>query len=74
MARISSIASKPLFPTVATNPRRKDSCGFHSMKIILRNPGITYEDFVAKGGRPVDVRWDIAHGNVTTTKPRRARK
>jgi hypothetical protein len=72
MARISEFAGKPLFAKVSSNPRRSDSYGHKSMAIILRKPGIAYEDFVAKGGRSADLRYDIAHGHVTTRKPRRA--
>jgi hypothetical protein len=70
MPRISEFAGKPLFAKVASNPRRPDSHGHKSMAIILRKPGITYEDFLAKGGRNGDLRYDTVHGHVTTRKPR----
>jgi hypothetical protein len=51
-------------PQTYQNPRRKDSHGYRSLQIIIDNPGITTEEFIAKGGRLNDLRWDIAHGNV----------
>lgn len=46
------------------NPRRKGSHGYKSLQLIIDNPGITAEEFVAKGGRNVDLRWDLKAGNV----------
>ena len=66
----ATIAGKPLYPATNDNPRRKGTHGHKSMAIILRHPGISYEDFIAKGGRYRDLWWDMEHGNVTTTKPR----
>jgi hypothetical protein len=74
MSRSSELAGKALFPKVKGNPRRKDSFGYHSFEIVRRTPGITYDDFIAKGGRNSDVRYDLAHGHLTTTKPRAAAK
>jgi hypothetical protein len=41
------------------------SHGFKSFQIILDNPAITVEDFIAKGGRSVDLNWDMKMGRVT---------
>ena len=57
-------AGHKLTATVEANGRRKGSHGFNSLQIILDNPGITQEDYIAKGGRLNDLRWDIAHGSV----------
>lgn len=46
------------------NPRRKTSHGFKSIQIIIDKPGISYDDYLAAGGRLVDLRWDIKNGNV----------
>ena len=46
------------------NPRRKGTRGWHSFEIILKNPGIVYEQYIAKGGRRQDLDWDWAKGNV----------
>ena len=54
-------AGKKLYPLVEANPRQAGSHGWHSIKIILENPGITYEDFIAAGGLNHGLRWDIDH-------------
>lgn len=51
-------------PPYYENPRRQNSHGHRSLQIIIDNPGITTEEFLAKGGRSNDLRWDLAHGNV----------
>lgn len=48
------------------NPRRAGSHGYRSLQIIIDHPGITTEEYIAKGGRLNDLRWDLAHGNVRT--------
>ena len=52
------------------NPRRPGSHGWRSMSIIIErgSEGISYEDFIQDGGRAVDLRWDIEHGNVVVKK------
>lgn len=55
---------KRLTPLISKNPRRQDSSGFRSLQIIITNPGISTEQFVAQGGKLNDLRWDIAKGNV----------
>lgn len=62
--RKSEYSGKKLTATVAENPRRAGSSGHKSMAIILGKPGIVFEDFLAAGGRAVDLRWDIAHNAV----------
>lgn len=57
-------AGKRLFPADANNPRRKGSHGFHSLQVVIDNPGINHEDYLTMGGRNNDLRWDITHGNV----------
>ena len=50
---------------LAENPRRETAKGYKSMAIIMAHPqGISYEDFLAQGGRRVDLAWDLIHGNV----------
>lgn len=45
------------------NPRREGSHGYRSMQILLDNrDGISYEEFISKGGRRQDLAWDVAHG------------
>jgi hypothetical protein len=73
--RKATAAGQKLFPAdfhnaritpeyIGTNPRRKGSHGYRSLQIIIDNPGIITEDYLSKGGRLNDLRWDIAHGNV----------
>jgi len=64
--RSSQFNGKKLFPAngLSENPRRNGTSGHKSMSIILASPGITFEDFVADGGRAQDLRWDIAHNAV----------
>jgi hypothetical protein len=50
---------------LTTNPRRAGTNGFISFEILLANPeGLQYEDYLAAGGRRVDLAWDLAHDNV----------
>lgn len=51
-------------PLTYQNPRRNGSHGYRSLQIIIDSPGITTGDYLVKGGRLNDLRWDIAHGNV----------
>lgn len=47
------------------NPRREGTKGYASFAVMLASPnGIKYEDFLAAGGRRVDLAWDLVHGNV----------
>ncbi len=48
------------------NPRREGSHGYNSMEIIVNagKKGILYEDFIAAGGRRVDLAWDYEKENV----------
>lgn len=49
------------------NPRRPGSFGHRSLGIICEDPGITYEEFQARGGRLRDLDWDIRFENATAT-------
>lgn len=66
--RKSSNNGLKLYPKegLTENPRREGTHGHKSMQIILDNPGISYEEFIAQGGRAQDLRWDMLHGTVTT--------
>ena len=46
------------------NPRREGTHGHRSMEIVLKHPGITYEDYTAKGGRRVDLKGSLELGEV----------
>lgn len=60
----SQYAGKKIHAKVKVNPRRTGTHGFRSMAIILENDGLTYEQYIEKGGRNNDLRWDIEHDNV----------
>lgn len=60
----SKYAGKKLHATGKENTRRVGTHGHKSMGIILANKGITFEDYVKKGGRPNDLEWDVGKGNV----------
>jgi hypothetical protein len=78
--RKASFAGKQLYPDASLlgsndneaegstptyqNPRRKTSAGYRSLQIIIDHPGITSEDYVTRGGRLNDLRWDVDHGHV----------
>ena len=66
--RISKFEGKviKLSPDIKINPRRETSFGYKSMEIVIAaKNGITYEEYIRKGGRRQDLAWDIAHGYVT---------
>lgn len=50
-----------------TNPRRDGTWGYKSFDIILSagDEGISYENYLAKGGRNKDLTWDWNHGYVS---------
>jgi hypothetical protein len=71
--RASQYAGKTLIGAVkenqegaVVNPRRDGTPGHKSLGLILAagKTGISYEDFIAGGGRNQDLLWDIAHDNV----------
>lgn len=68
---------KKLYPTKAVakeNPRRatakdrsgkeRESNGHRALEFIRKNPGATYEQFLAAKLRPADLRWDVKLGRV----------
>lgn len=54
-------AGKTIYPKCRKNPRRKvGGKGWLSYEIILgKSEGVPYEEYVANGGRPQDLQWDI---------------
>lgn len=71
--RKPTAAGKKIYPALISNddgagtylnPRRVTSHGYRSLQIVIDNPGITQEEYLTKGGRLNDLRWDIARGNV----------
>jgi hypothetical protein len=50
------------------NHRKTGTFGYHSMQIIIDHPGISYEDYITKGGRSNDLAWDIKRYHVVARK------
>jgi hypothetical protein len=63
--RNSGYEGKMISALVAENPRRQNTHGFHSMGILI-NAGepVSYEAYIAQGGRRQDLAWDIQKGNA----------
>ena len=63
--RNSGFEGKMLKCLVDKNPRRQNTHGFHSMGILI-NAGepVSYESYVAQGGRRQDLAWDVKKGYV----------
>lgn len=64
--RSSAFEGKTLKAKTTDNPRREGTHGHKSMAIIIAAgpKGILYEDFIAAGGRRVDLAWDFARDAV----------
>jgi hypothetical protein len=63
--RNSGYEGKMIKCLVEKNPRRQNTHGFHSMGILI-NAGepVSYESYIAQGGRRQDLAWDIEKGNA----------
>ena len=61
--RNSGFEGKMIKCLVEKNPRRQNTHGFHSMGILI-NAGepVSYESYIAQGGRRQDLAWDIQKG------------
>jgi hypothetical protein len=55
---------KRFFALCTVNVRREGSFGHTSLQIIMDNPGITGDEFLAKGGRLKDLRFDLQQQRV----------
>lgn len=64
--RVSQFAGKTIIRLVKGNPRREDTFGYRSWNLLKK--GMTYEQYIAAGGRRVDLAWDIMKGNVKLSK------
>lgn len=64
--RTASNNGRTITAIVETNPRREGTHGHKSMEIVLKagKNGIKYEDYIAAGGRPNDLAWDLDHKSV----------
>jgi hypothetical protein len=55
-------ADAKIIKVSAENPRRKGTFGFKSFAKIINN--MTVSQYVERGGRMKDLRWDLQHGYV----------
>jgi len=62
--RVATFAGKRITVLIDHNPRREGVPGWHSFNIMMANPGITYEEFLEKGGRREDLKWDFDRNRV----------
>lgn len=53
-----------LYPLVEENPRREGTLAAKMMQFIMDEPGISYEDYCAKGGLAKDLKYDIDRNRV----------
>lgn len=55
-------AGKTIFAKKQVNPRRAGTKGWHSYELFREKAdGMPYADYIAAGGRAVDLDWDIKH-------------
>lgn len=64
--RKGKFTGKHLFPSddLTENPRREGTQAHKSMSIIIKAPGVAFEDFIASGGKTSNLSWDIDHHRV----------
>lgn len=61
--RPSRFANMLIFKAVEGNPRRKKTgVGFLAFENVY--DGMTYEEYIGKGGRSNDLAYDIKHNNL----------
>ena len=60
----SRFSGKLIRSTVDKNPRREGTRGHKSHEILsnLEGQPISFEDYKSKGGRTIDIEWDISKG------------
>ncbi|MAE81412.1 MAG: hypothetical protein CMB80_01660 [Flammeovirgaceae bacterium] len=61
-------ANAKIYPMTDINPRKEKTIAYHAFQIILDNPGITYEDYLSKGGRYNDLAYDNARNRCFIEK------
>lgn len=59
---VSRLSGQKLFRKTKKNPRKEHSHGWYSFSKI--KDGMTYEEYLAAGGRRQDLAWDLTHGFV----------
>lgn len=60
--RPSQFSGRKITKLVKDNPRQKGTHGFRSFALIKN--GMTYEQYLAAGGRRNDLAWDLGHRYV----------
>lgn len=64
--RPSAFAGKVIRKVADKNPRREGTHGYNSWELIKN--GMTYEKYIAAGGRRNDLAWDLERGFVKLEK------
>jgi hypothetical protein len=64
--RPSGFAGKVIRKVATENPRREGTHGYSSWELIKN--GMTYEKYIAAGGRRQDLAWDLERGYVKLEK------
>jgi hypothetical protein len=64
--RPSAFAGKVIRKVADENPRREGTHGYKSWQLI--KSGMTYEKYIAAGGRRQDLAWDLERGYVKLEK------
>lgn len=59
--RRSAFEGKTIIANRSINPRRAGTHGFRSYAVLMEagKKGLAYADYIAKGGRPNDLAWDL---------------
>jgi hypothetical protein len=64
--RPSAFAGKVIRKVATSNPRREGTHGYNSWEAL--KSGMTYEKYIAAGGRRQDLAWDLAKGYIKLEK------
>lgn len=65
---IANLRGCKLIAASSENPRKKGTHGWRSMQIIINQPEVVLEAYLAMGGRMNDLRWDLERGHVQVLK------
>jgi hypothetical protein len=58
------LKGKTLRTHLKENPRRQGSLGHSSLQILIDKSPLVYEEFIACGGRRIDLLWDLKKGRA----------
>lgn len=64
------VEGKRLFALTNTNHHKSGSKAWSGLQIILTYPGISYEDYIAHGGKLQDLALEIVRGCVDVVNPK----